>query len=200
MKVFDNLLTETETQEVKDSIINADFPFYLGYAGSSLGTGTVSPEIVAEHGYDSNVNDQMYFVHDVVRYDTVLKQTTVNSKIDELLINTLNKLIDHIGADSYNIYRTKINLSPQYPRPEGTYCVPHRDLKRKHVVVIYYVNDSDGPTYLFEDDGRTIIKIVEPKQGRFFMFDGSIKHAGSHPIKNKFRVAVNYNIEIDYGI
>jgi hypothetical protein len=62
------------------------------------------------------------------------------------------------------------------------------------MVVIYYVNDSDGDTFVFDDDGK-IIKRVSPKKGRFFMFDGRLKHAGSHPYDNTMRVVINFNVE-----
>jgi len=196
MQVFDNVLTLEEANETKKAIINSNFPFYIGDGGLTYGSGTVSPDMYEEHGYDPNVKDHLHFVHDVIQWEEETNKPVITSSADELCVNLLNKLMKHIGEDSYEIYRVKINLSPQHKRPEDTYCVPHTDMVRKHMVVIYYVNDSDGPTYLFEDDGRTIIKKVEPKKGRFVMFDGSTKHAGSHPINNTFRVVINYDVGI----
>jgi len=196
-QVFDNVLTLEEANETKNAIINSDFPFYIGDGGLTYGSGTVAPFMYEKHEHDPNVKDHLQFVHSVINWVNETDKSVVNSDADKLCANLLNKLMKHIGEDSYKIYRIKINLSPQHKRPEGTYDVPHTDIEKEHMVVIYYVDDSDGPTYLFEDDGRTIIKKVEPKKGRFLMFDGSIKHAGSHPIDNTFRTVINYNIKIN---
>ena len=195
MEVFD-ILTSEEADEIENAITDSNFPFYIGVGGLTPGTGTVMPEIYEEHGDDPNVKDHFHLVHSVIRWQEEDNETVINSNAADLCVNLLNKLMKHIGEDSYSIYRTKINLTPKYKRTKGTYCVPHNDLEREHMVVIYYVNDSDGPTYLFEEDGRTIIKKVEPKKGRFLMFNGNIKHAGSHPMDSPFRLVINYNIKI----
>ena len=197
MQVFDNVITLGEANEIQKAINNSDFPFYIGAGGLQFGTGTVGYDIFEEHGYDPNVKDHFHFVHSVIGWEVETNKSVVNSTADELCVNLMNKFMKHIGENSYEIYRAKINLSPQHKRPEGTYCVPHTDIEREHMVVIYYVNDSDGPTYLFEEDGRTIIKKVDPKKGRFLMFDGRTKHAGSHPIDNTYRIVINYNIKIN---
>lgn len=69
---------------------------------------------------------------------------------------------------------------------------PHVDYPGKHTVVIYYVNDADGPTVFFNDDGK-IFKSVEPKKGRVVMFDGTIKHGGGIPKKGP-RCIVNFDL------
>jgi hypothetical protein len=75
---------------------------------------------------------------------------------------------------------------------ELKYYEPHTDLPFPHTVVLYYVNDADGDTVLFNNDGD-IIKTVSPKKGRVLVFDGSIKHSGGIP-KNGPRCAINFDI------
>jgi hypothetical protein len=69
---------------------------------------------------------------------------------------------------------------------------PHTDLSIPHSALIYYVNDSDGATVLFDDD-KNIIQEVEPKRGRILLFNGSIYHGGGIP-KNSARCLVNFDI------
>ena len=81
----------------------------------------------------------------------------------------------------------------------------HVDLPIPHTVVLYYVNDSDGPTYLYKqtadklhrDMGKNLIgdpiKVVEPKQGRVVIFNGLRYHAGSTP-KQNLRCVINFDI------
>jgi hypothetical protein len=75
---------------------------------------------------------------------------------------------------------------------ELKYYEPHVDLPFSHTVVLYYVNDADGDTVLF-DDNENIIKTVSPKKGRILLFDGNIKHSGGIP-KRGPRCAINFDI------
>ena len=72
---------------------------------------------------------------------------------------------------------------------------PHTDLPTPHSVLIYYVNDADGATVLF-DDNKNIIKEVEPKKGRILLFNGAILHGGGIP-RNSNRCIVNFDINFE---
>jgi hypothetical protein len=61
--------------------------------------------------------------------------------------------------------------------------------------MLYYVLDSDGPTY-FYDDNNNIIDSVTPVAGRSVIFDGKIKHSSSSPVLSKRRIVINYNFNI----
>jgi len=75
------------------------------------------------------------------------------------------------------IQEPHIDMTPSNPNiPKSEYF--------SHLVMLYYINDSDGDTVFFKDDKKTIMKTVEPKKGRIAFFDGSIWHAGSRPEKN----------------
>jgi len=68
------------------------------------------------------------------------------------------------------------------------------DLPFDHLVVLYYVNDSDGDTVFFNKQNE-IVKSVSPKKGRVVAFDGSIYHGGGIPKKGP-RCAINFDILI----
>ena len=76
---------------------------------------------------------------------------------------------------------------------------PHIDLEEgeRHIVVLYYVKDSDGDTVIYnqrtESDTYTVKQKVTPKQGRVVIFDGSQYHTAQQAI-NKVRCIVNYNL------
>ena len=81
----------------------------------------------------------------------------------------------------------------QLPRNiEPKHWNKHIDLPNHHYSLIYYVNDADGATVLF--DGQKIIKEVEPKKGRILLFNGSIYHGAGIP-KTTNRCVVNFNID-----
>ena len=76
---------------------------------------------------------------------------------------------------------------------------PHIDLDPgdEHIVVLYYVNDSDGDTIIYnereESSTYTEKQRVTPKQGRVVIFDGRQYHTAQQP-SNGTRCIVNYNL------
>ena len=76
---------------------------------------------------------------------------------------------------------------------------PHIDLDPgdEHIVVLYYVNDSDGDTIIYNEriksDTYTEKQRVSPKQGRVVIFDGRQYHRAQQP-SNGTRCIVNYNL------
>ena len=59
--------------------------------------------------------------------------------------------------------------------------------------MIYYVTDTDGDTYFYNDkEGKDVIKQVSPKKGRMVFFEGNIWHSGSNTTKN-LRIILNFN-------
>ena len=67
----------------------------------------------------------------------------------------------------------------------------HIDYPEDHINLIYYVNNSDGDTFIF-DDGK--IKNIRPKKGRILLFDGKYEHASSNPIESKYRSIISFNL------
>ena len=85
----------------------------------------------------------------------------------------------------------------------------HIDIPFEHLVVLYYVNDSDGDTFIFDKfadyknlqsptinpEDANIIKRISPKKGRALVFDGSRYHSSSGPTKD-VRCIINFDISI----
>ena len=81
----------------------------------------------------------------------------------------------------------------------------HIDTTTPHLVVLYYVIDSDGDTLItdlqYEQveqldqrvEDHTVIARVTPRQGRAVLFDGSLYHTAEQPRKN-IRCVINMDI------
>ena len=74
----------------------------------------------------------------------------------------------------------------------------HVDLNYRHLVVLYYVINSEGDTVISEqkdyNEGRfRVQKRVTPKMGRCVVFDGRFWHYAYQPDENK-RCIINYNL------
>lgn len=80
---------------------------------------------------------------------------------------------------------------PDGTAPDGHNNI-HTDMNDSHLVLLYYVNDSDGDTYFFDADDN-VIGNVTPKKNRAVIFDGSIRHASSRP-KHHPRCVINFNL------
>ena len=68
----------------------------------------------------------------------------------------------------------------------------HVDVKYPHLVCLYYINDSDGDTFLFDKTSKDtptilkttkleVIKTITPKKGRVVLFNGNRYHSSSGP-------------------
>lgn len=124
-----------------------------------------------------------------------------NVFINDLGISDKNffKLTKPIVDNSFNL----LNLSYKeitigrtfYQMPLRHYeglAMPHIDTHEPHIVVLYYVLDSDGDTVFFNND-KKIIKSVTPKKGSVVVFNGNTYHSNYLPIENN-RSVINFNV------
>jgi hypothetical protein len=86
---------------------------------------------------------------------------------------------------------------------------PHVDYSEPHRTAVYYVNDCDGDTFIFEetfddvsveDSGRyananrfRTRRSIAPQRGKMICFDGRHYHASSYPTQASKRIAITYN-------
>lgn len=94
------------------------------------------------------------------------------------------------GYKPHEIYRARLGLLFPTKKKHNT---PHVDFKDKHHTMLWYINESTGPT-LFFNDRLEEIERVEPSQGRVVSFPGHIIHASSPP-KEGIRVVMNINLK-----
>lgn len=114
----------------------------------------------------------------------------------------LDGMTEQTGIVVEKLLRVQVNLL--YQNPSKTYTTDswnaaHTDQNYPHKVLLYYINDSDGDTFLFNEqfgqefDKFTIKERVTPKQGSAVLFDGQRFHASSNPITSFKRLAINFN-------
>lgn len=112
-------------------------------------------------------------------------------------------------ADKFNHRFSQIFIARAFLQtPNGLPPVEksfHVDHPRPHFVLLYYVNDSEGPTiitkqrYPFSHNNVTGLKKaetlmeIEPKKGRAVLFNGNHFHDSSVPSKN-LRCVINFNL------
>ena len=193
--VIDNLLSKEESTAIEKKLFAPFFPWYLTTERDEKGNMyTVLPEEAKQYKDDKNVIDQGQFVHSFLY--------TQNNKLIENSANTyitfqiLKNFCEKTNIQNLSVLRVKANLiidSKSYTK--NSYGVPHVDSDEAHYVLIYYVNDCDGDTILFNKN-KKIFKRISPKKGRVLFFKGDTIHAGGHPVDSSNRCIINFNLQI----
>lgn len=102
--------------------------------------------------------------------------------------------------------KIKANLTVRNSKVQGeAYGAPHVDTLLPGLKTgVYYVNDSTGDTYIFNEQctgalnpmvfkDLTVKQRITPKKGTLVVFDGSLLHAGNCPRDDDPRVVINFN-------
>ena len=180
-KVYDNLVPEYLMTEIEQLLTSNMFPWYL------------NRKTVYDESYVSESSDYQ----DVAAFAHLFSGNAGASSpwynMSEIL---LGKFIDGSGLKCKGIVRARANYMVAQPNNYPKLpCPPHVDGLYKHHVLLYYVNESDGETILYED-GKVVAKVA-PARGRFLYFSGSDMHSASPPQNYDKRIAINYNLEME---
>lgn len=196
--IIDDLLNEEEIGSIEKQLYDSFFPWYLTIERDDAGNFyTVSRSMVKDQWKnDKNLVDRGQFTH--LFFDTKNNECIQNSNYINEPIKILLAFAKKMNIEIYyqNILRVKANLIMQHKDYTKTsYGIPHVDSSDKHYALIYYVNDCDGDTVLFNESEKVFARI-SPKKGRLLMFNGNILHAGGHPSVSQSRCVINFNLKI----
>ena len=187
IKVFDNLLDENFQNEIEKILTDNWFPWHFNKSANV--------DLLVEKNGDQNTKEYPQFTH------IFFNNQSPNSDFFDLSYTILNCFFLSQGVEIEKLIRIKSNLvlkDSSYPC--DNYSTPHIDADETHSTLIYYVTDSDGPTYVFNETQQatnySINSKIDPKKGRFLYFDGSYYHSGSPPKEHDFRLLINYNFSI----
>jgi len=130
------------------------------------------------------------------------------SPLSSLLLPILFIFCEKAKLEFRALLRIRVGLFTQAPSG-AQHHNPHVDFSQPHHTAVYYVNDSDGDTVIFNetlDDvsversaehanrGRfTIAGTVPPQKGKMCVFDGRHYHASSSPTQAAKRIAITFN-------
>lgn len=185
IKVVDNLLPDGYVEALRQDMTGADFPWVyidnVTHAGSKGSPG---------------------FGHTVL---------DVPNQIRSAWLPFFKPLVYHIeaanGVPITELIRIRVGLLLP---SDGKTNEPHIDFTFPHYTACYYVEDTEGPTVIYDQrsDGSmnyiqaremaeqgnfTIACANHPKRNSAVIFDGLRFHASSYPITNKrIVITVNY--------
>jgi hypothetical protein len=158
---------------------------------------------------DNNIKDKI-FNHFQLSY-TTLDGGDIETSEAYNFIPILYHIQKYFGFTfDYYPYRIKSNLQFQTPNKDPDFFdIPHIDLmeaaspQNNYWTILYYVNDSDGDTLIFNEKfigtpikNFSLNQRVSPKKGRILMFPSNTMHSGNFPINSSYRLVINLNVWI----
>lgn len=186
--VLEDFLTLQQENSILETISDHNFPWFYY-------EGTILPD-----DYASNNDYVILQGINPPQFSHLIKIN--NSPYVNTIAPILNTLAAYFGS---NLQILKIKFNLLYKMNDNTHHFPHTDvdeLENNIKTAIYYVNDSDGETYLFNEmapkkfDSVTIYKTVMPKKGKMLIFDSSRFHSSSSPTKSNIRIVLNIVFKI----
>ena len=189
MQILDNLIPETAQNRWLGMIDDRDWPWFYR----------------RDITYMPGQNRPNFFTdkHTSGYYCPIYYQGTSNyPSVMPWCYQILDNMTERTGIKVNDLIRIQINLLYQNPSKNYTtdsWNSAHVDNADAHKVLLYYINDSDGDTFLFNERSGTEINAlsiqqrVSPKKGRAILFDGDQYHASSNPINSFKRYAINFN-------
>jgi hypothetical protein len=195
MKVIDNFLNQKDFLELQRIVMSKDFPwFYIEHA-------SLNPE-------DNNIEDTLAIETPGFNHILFDREWNVRSFTYETMSAFFKKIETEFGFSESDILRARFSMKvPKIGFKDINYNLPHIDYYFPHHTMIYYINDSDGDTRIFDQyytmtgiktgiaqKDFTIENQVTPKANRLVWIDGLQYHTASNPIVNNRRIVFNLNL------
>jgi len=201
IKIIENLIPLTWQQ---DLFASAKECFYIYKENTSYKVDEATFIQGMDIFIDENTVDTLQFVH------YINWGARDHNHMYPFMKPLIHMLGQQLGKKINRVHRMKINHTcPQPNFTENNYNIPHTDdPDPKKFTAIYYINDSDGDTFIFNEmyntewqtkptEKLTIAKRVTPKAGTAVVFPATQLHASSNPIKTKSRWVLNILFEIE---
>ena len=184
--ILDDFIEKNLQNKIEDAIFDCNWKF------------------VMDNTYDYNVNSMGIKYRKILNpfeWDispSIITNVLSNQKFFNLFYPVVEKTCNYIDFNVDEISRCIAGIEGvQLIRKKNKICNIHINQKHPHLILLYYVNDVDGETILFdktisdiEDDNETyldekyefnIMDKIMPKRGRILLFDGRTYHSASSP-------------------
>jgi len=125
---------------------------------------------------------------------TVFREDGYKSEYCDMLLPILYSALGDIKLQ--RLYRIRLGMFIKNQNGSNGHTEHVDKPEEKHKTLIYYINDADGPTNLYDKKGGEIIEQVEFKKGRCLVLDGGVYHSSSSPKNADRRLVANFNFKI----
>jgi len=194
MQIVDNLISLKYQQQIKNMFTSFNFPWFFNKSNIDIEYKNIMSE---NYNIFDTYSENPQFSH-IFFLDGTIKSDEMKFNLLKPLIEIIEDKFDIKNSDKKKLQRIKANLlTPSRPTFENKCNIPHTDGFYETDTVLYYVNDSDGDTIIFEENLHTYKGTfnkditISPKMGRVAFFDSSTYHTSSCPINSKYRIVLN---------
>ena len=186
--VIDDFVSPEYQEKIKKELMGLDNDFPWHYV----------EDVTSAGDYDSQYRAAL--AHQYVEIDDD-DSSEIVSVYHHLFTPLLSKACQYLKMPEAEVLQGRSFL--QFPLVNVDTSVvdtPHIDLDEgdEHIVVLYYVIDSDGDTIIYNERTKSLTytekQRVTPKQGRVVIFEGGQYHTAQQPTKGT-RCIVNYNLD-----
>lgn len=175
--VFDDIIDDQYQNFLQDTFITSKY--YKKYNSSTLSSNDKRNVI------DKNTIDVPF-----ISCNLLAEQDIYHLPI----VKNLNVNLNY-SLNSYSTQRARLNFTFKNKNySDNNYSPIHKDAgyRDNAMVALYYVNDSDGDTFFF-DNNLNIVKKITPKKGKLVYWPNTIYHAGSSPKNFDIRCVISFN-------
>ena len=194
VQLLENVIPEEVSNQIEELMLNDSFPWYF-----------YPTHVVPENDSRYYAFDQTNVVETPGLLHNFCENGSVSSNYSQYFIEILQYIEMAVDVKIDKLFRIRGRLSLRHPGNENTHNGVHIDyhMDEDFYSMIYYVNDSDGDTVIFDkregfdvNEKPTIIHRFKPKKGNFLLFDGKMYHAGNFPVQNASRAIINYDFTV----
>ena len=163
---IDNLLDSATADSVENLMLSTDFNWvYI----NSISGACVNDEAVAN---DPKIKDSDGFMHMFIH-----NKQLVSPHVG-IIRSLMGSMEQRTAKTVKEVERSRAVLVCKNPTFGDFYQGPHTDYATPHMVMIYYVSDSDGDTILFnekytgtiDNSKKTISQRITPKKNKCIIF------------------------------
>jgi len=189
---IDNIITQSYQDQIESQVTEKTFPWYYN--------PTMVADQILQHDIDYNLSGFHHFLYE---------DAQAVSPFFNFLYPLVLSIQDNVDIPmKHSIERMRLNMSLRYKGSTRDHHLPHIDSLYEHWNAIYYVNDSDGDTVIFEETNETFdsndldyienhtftpLHRVTPKKGKLLVFNGKYYHASSFCQQSRHRIVLNMN-------
>ncbi len=175
--VFDNVLSENDFSCLQSVVMSQDFPWYYSRK-------TREDEVVS--------NFYLYgWLH------MIFKEGRWHTHEPHLFINSINSVLTRAGENRFEVFRARLVMNTI--APQALINGAHVDSDMPHRTALFYINDSDGDTILYDQflsgavGPKSVHQTITPVANRLVCFDGLRYHSGTLPTSTARRIVLNVN-------
>ena len=193
MNIIENIIDQKLQDAIEQVVTSSNFPWYYGHTIDEPEIKDDDKAYLVINGY----NPQQFVHH-------IIAESRHSSEYYNLINDIIGNYVGYHLKTNVEVKRAKFNMLIRDTNISHHY--PHVDIGSNDLgkikTLLYYVSDSDGDTYFFNDVAPktktklTVTDQVTPKKGTAVIFDSDIFHASSSPNVSSKRIVLNIVFKI----